>query len=90
MEDALIAERFARLEAQVKMLSDQLGVACPPFLGAMVPSDPSLARMPAAPSGVPAEVLDLAREGKTIHAISALRRLTGATLAEAKRIVENL
>jgi ribosomal protein L7/L12 len=39
---------------------------------------------------VPAEVLELARSGKSIQAISAFRRLTGASLVEAKRVVDSL
>jgi ribosomal protein L7/L12 len=41
-------------------------------------------------SSVPAEVVELARAGKSIQAISALRRLTGASLVEAKRVVDPL
>jgi len=39
---------------------------------------------------MPDEVVALARAGKTTQAISAYRRLTGATLLEAKTIVEAL
>jgi ribosomal protein L7/L12 len=35
-------------------------------------------------------VLELARAGKTTQAISRYKYLTGATLVEAKRIVEGL
>jgi ribosomal protein L7/L12 len=39
---------------------------------------------------VPAEVVELVRAGQKIQAISELRRLTGASLVEAKDIVESL
>jgi len=79
MDDAQLAQRFALLEAQVKLLSDQLGMPCPPFAG-----------VAAAGSAVPDEIVDLVRAGKKIQAISELRRLTGASLVEAKNIVESL
>jgi ribosomal protein L7/L12 len=41
-------------------------------------------------SALPREVVDLARAGDTIEAISRLRHLTGATLLEAKRAVDAL
>jgi ribosomal protein L7/L12 len=79
MDDAQLAHRFALLEAQVKLLSDQLGMPCPPF-----------ASTASSGSAVPAEVVELVRAGKKIQAISELRRLTGASLVEAKDIVESL
>jgi ribosomal protein L7/L12 len=39
---------------------------------------------------VPAEVVQLAQSGKAIQAISLLRQLTGATLVEAKKVVDSL
>jgi ribosomal protein L7/L12 len=39
---------------------------------------------------VPAEVVELARAVKSIQAISAFRKLTGATLLEARRVVDAL
>ena len=77
--DAQLAQRFALLEAQVKLLSDQLGMPCPPF-----------ASSASSGSAVPAEVVELVRAGKKIQAISELRRMTGASLVEAKDIVEML
>ncbi len=79
MDETQVAHRFALLEAQVKLLSDQLGMPCPPFPGAVT-----------AGTGVPGEVVDLARAGKKVQAISELRQLTGASLVEAKNIVESL
>lgn len=80
MDETQVAHRFALLEAQVKLLSDQLGMPCPAFPGAIS----------SAGTGVPGEVVDLARAGKKVQAISELRRLTGASLVEAKNIVESL
>jgi len=92
MDDAQLARRFEMLEAQVKVLSDHLGLSSPPFPGAVAPSIPADdTSASAATSGqVPDEVLELARAGKTTQAISLYRRLTGTTLLEAKTIVESL
>ena len=82
MDDAALAQRFGAIEQQLKLISDQLGIACPPFAGA--------AGDAGGDGGVPAEVLELARGGKEIQAISRLRQLTGMSLVEAKRIVDGL
>ena len=87
MDDIQLAKRFAALEAQVKLLSDQAGLACPPFPGAGGAAD---GQSSPATSQMPDEVVALARAGKTTQAISAYRRLTGASLLEAKRTVEDL
>jgi ribosomal protein L7/L12 len=87
MDDAQLAQRFSILEAQIKLLSDRLGVPCPSFPGAVAPSaGPSDAT---GTGQVPDEV-DLARAGKSTQAISRYRQLTGATLLEAKTIVDGL
>jgi ribosomal protein L7/L12 len=85
MDDPLIYRRLAMLEQQVRMLSEKLGVPCPPLGHEAVTNTP-------APSGgkVPAEVVDLARAGKSIAAITLLRQLTGMGLREAKDVVESL
>jgi hypothetical protein len=67
------AARINRLENQVKLLSDRLGI---PF------DDGS--------SGMPPEVVELARAGRKIEAIQAYRSLTGAGLAESKNAVDSL
>jgi ribosomal protein L7/L12 len=92
MDDAQLARRFETLEAQVKLLSDHLGLSSPRFPGSVAASPPTdSTSAPAATSGqVPDEVLELARAGKTTQAISLYRRLTGTTLLEAKQIVESL
>ena len=79
MDDAQLDHRFALLEAQVKLLSDQLGMPCPPFVSAA-----------SAGTGVPDQVVELVRAGKKIQAIKELRRLTGAGLLKARDIVESL
>jgi ribosomal protein L7/L12 len=84
MDDHLVYRRLALLEQQVRLLSEKLGVPCPP-LGSEAAKNPT-------PNygGVPAEVVDLARAGKSIAAISLLRQLTGMGLREAKDVVESL
>ena len=91
MDDVLLAQRLRGLEAQVKLLSDHLGVACPPFVGATGLIDETGHEQSSPSAGhLPDEVVELARAGKTTQAISAYRRLTGATLLEAKTTVERL
>ena len=90
MDDVLLSIRFAALEAQVKLLSDQAGVACPPFVGAVTAGGTSDGQSVPEASQMPDEVVALARAGKTTQAISTYRRMTGATLLEAKTIVEGL
>ena len=91
MDDAQLARRFEILEAQVKLLSDHLGFSSPSSPGAVGDSSPTEASAPSASAGgVPDDVVELARAGKTTQAISQHRHLTGATLLEATRIVEGL
>ena len=80
MDDAALALRFVAIEAQLALISEHLGLECPPFPAATGSTD----------GGVPAEVLELARGGKEIQAISRLRQLTGVSLVEAKRVVDGL
>ena len=80
MDDAALARRFGAIEAQLALISERLGLECPPFPAATGSTD----------GGVPAEVLELARGGKEIQAISRLRQLTGVSLVEAKRVVDGL
>ena len=53
MDDAALAQRFGAIEQQLKLISDHLGVECPPFAGTAGDGD----------GAVPAEVLELARGG---------------------------
>jgi ribosomal L7/L12-like protein len=78
---ALINRRLALLEQQVRLLSQSVGLPCPPFA-----SDIGSAGHP----GVPAEVVDLARGGNAIAAIKLYRELTGAGLREAKDVVDSI
>jgi large subunit ribosomal protein L7/L12 len=87
MDDAQLAERLAVLEQQVKLLSDQLGVECPPFPGAV---EVDAVATPSALGDVPDDVVALARAGHTDKAISMLRMMTGITKSEAREIVDNL
>ena len=80
MDDAALARRFGAIEAQLALISERLGLECPPFPAATGSTD----------GGVPAELLELARGGKEIQAISRLRQLTGVSLVEAKRVVDGL
>ena len=59
MDDAALARRFGAIEAQLALISEHLGLECPPFPAATGSTD----------GGVPAEVLELARGGKEIQAI---------------------
>jgi ribosomal protein L7/L12 len=98
MDDAQLARRFGTIERQLTLISQQLGIDCPPFVGdgpATDATEPAEARQadapaPTAPSGLTTEVVDLARAGHTTQAISRLCHLTGASLIEAKRAVDAL
>jgi ribosomal protein L7/L12 len=87
--------RFELIEQQLRVLSEHLGVPCPVFASDGAHVEVQAAGIPGATDAVPAasvptEVLELARSGKSIQAISAFRRLTGASLVEAKRVVDSL
>lgn len=82
MDEMQLHQRLAALEAQVMLLSQHLGVQCPPFAS----TGPQGGRVAAGdPLG---EVAEVARAGRTIDAIKRYRELTGADLGEAKRAVE--
>jgi len=99
VDDFTLLRRIEALEAQVLLLSQHLGVACPPFAstGFATPPNP-LAASTAAPVGGPPPhlspqqqaIVDLARSGNKLEAIKQYRALTGADLAEAKRFIESL
>ena len=96
MDDAQLARRFGIIERQLTLISEKLGIDCPPFVGADAPGSGDSAsgesgdRSDAGTSGLPSEVVELARAGHPTQAISLLRSLTGATLLEAKRAVDAL
>jgi ribosomal protein L7/L12 len=81
MDDPTLMTRFAAIEAQLRVISDHLGIACPPFASDVVT---------AGASGLPTEVLELAQAGHTTQATARLRELTGASLLEAKRAIDAL
>ena len=74
-DDTGVTRRIRRLEAQVALLSEKLGV---PFeeIGAG--------------GGIPQEVVDLAQSGNKIQAIKLYRERTGVGLAEAKDVVDGI
>jgi ribosomal protein L7/L12 len=80
------------------LISERLAIDCPPFAGDVATPEASETvvaegaggRAEPSPSGLPAEVVELARAGHSTQAISLLRRLTGASLVEAKRAVDAL
>jgi len=41
-------------------------------------------------TGVPADVLELARAGKTMDAVKRYRELTGLDFAHAREVIDNL
>ena len=87
MDDAQLIRRLELIEQQIRVLSERAGVECPPFAsdGAHAAAAPAQTA-----GGIPAEVVELARAGKSTQAISTFRKLTGATLLEAKRVVDSL
>jgi ribosomal protein L7/L12 len=93
MDDAQLAKRLGAIERQLTLVSAQLGIDCPPFVGDALPSDAEDAQPAienANATALPAEIVDLARTGRTTEAISRIRQLTGASLLEAKRAVDAL
>jgi ribosomal protein L7/L12 len=62
--------RLGRIEEQVALVSERLGMPWQP-----------------ASAGVPADVVELARAGKTMEAIKRYREMTDATFEEARDAV---
>ena len=87
MDDAQLARRFGAIESQLRRISEHLGIDCPAFAGTTAETPRG---EPPESSGLPAEVVELARAGHATQAVSKLRELTGATLLEAKRAVDAL
>ncbi len=97
MDELQVIQRLATIEAQLLVVSQHLGIPCPPFAstvlqgGAMTPPNNGLTGPPPAPQ--PAwvnEVTSLARAGNSIHAIKLFRESTGCSLLEAKEAVEKI
>jgi hypothetical protein len=74
--DLVERARFARIERELRHLYDHLGL------------DPAAAESPSLP--VPREVYDLARAGRTLHAVKAYCEATGADLATGTAFVAAL
>jgi ribosomal protein L7/L12 len=90
MDDAQLAQRFGAIEHQLRLISEHLGLAGPPFLGDAPTAQAVGGSASSGAAGLPTEVLELAQAGHTTQAISRLRQLTGASLLEAKRAVDAL
>jgi len=102
MDELQVITRLAAIEAQLTLVSQHLGIPCPPFASTVLQGDsyPSPMSAPVGPpvGGPPhpmqpayvAEVIALKRAGNTIGAIKAFREATGASLLEAKTAVENI
>ena len=94
MDDAQLARRFGIIERQLRLISEHLGIECPPFVdsGTLTAGTTASAEANAetGQSGLPPEVVELARAGRATQAISLLRSLTGVSLLEAKRAVDAL
>jgi hypothetical protein len=67
---AQVDARLVRLEKQIGMLFEHLGLEQP---------DPS--------DGIPSEVVQLARDGKQMHAIKKYMELTGVDMTTAQQVV---
>jgi len=93
MDDPTLVRRFGLIEQQLRLISEHLGIPCPSFasdgLASTAPSGAG-SMAPSTMDGVPEEVVELARAGRTTEAVSRLRALTGASLLEAKRTVDSL
>lgn len=76
MDPKELHDRLRAIERQLTVVSQHLGIDCPPFPGAL------------ANDGLPDDVLELAQQGNMIGAIKRLRELTGMGLAEAKAAIE--
>jgi hypothetical protein len=97
MDDVQLSERLGAIERQLRIISSHLGIDCPPFASdltgtrAEVPAGGwSLGATQSLQSGLPADIVDLARTGHKIEAIKRLRMLTGASLREAKDAIDAL
>ncbi len=94
MDELQIIQRLALIEEQLLLVSQQLGIPCPPFAStvlqdAPMTAPPSAMASPPKPAYVD-EVIALARAGQTIHAIKLFRASTGASLLEAKEAIDKI
>ena len=75
-----IKQQLAALQEKVNWMYDQL-----------TSGEHTIAPMPSAPgSGISPEVIDLARQGKKLEALTLYRSQTGASLSEAKSVVDSV
>ena len=78
MDDAQLARRFELIEAQLRLLSEHLGV---PYATTVAAADAL---------SLPPEIVELVRAGHKTEAVKQLRALTGASLLEAMRAIDAL
>jgi len=99
MDEMQVITRLAAIEQQLTLVSQHLGIPCPPFASTVLqgsygpppgaPVPPMGGPPPMQPAYV-AEVIALKRAGNTIQAIKVFREATGASLLEAKTAVEQI
>jgi hypothetical protein len=87
MNDPQLEQRLAAIEHQLRLVSDHLGIPCPPFPSEFGPP-PGFAAGPT--GGMPPDVVELARSGNAIGAIKRYREITGASLSEAKDAIDRI
>lgn len=85
MTDAQLTSAIERIEKRLDWIEENLGRV----VGLQyTPMGRSETRPDA--SGVPEDVLELARAGKTVDAITRYRELTGLDFAHARDVIANL
>jgi ribosomal protein L7/L12 len=97
MDELQVIQRLAIIEAQLLLVSQHLGIPCPPFVSTVLQGGP-MGAPPSPGFGPPAapqpayvnEVVALARAGNKIEAIKLFRESTGCSLMEAKEAVEKI
>ena len=87
MNDPQLEQRLAAIEHQLRLVSDRLGIPCPPFPSEFGPP-PGFGGSPF--GGLPPDVVELARSGNALAAIKRYREITGASLAEAKDAIDRI
>jgi ribosomal protein L7/L12 len=85
MTEAELTKAIDRIEKRLDWIEESLGRV----VGLQyVPMGRSEARPDA--TGAPADVVELARAGKTLDAIKRYRELTGVDFAHARQVIDNL
>jgi hypothetical protein len=85
MTEAELTRAVNRIEKRLDWIEENLGRVVGLQYVAMGRSDTR-----PDPGGVPADVLELARAGKTLDAIRRYRELTGLDFAHAREVIDNL